>query len=741
MNPILLTGALAATTAVLSVAPRLLEWASASPALPVALGFLLAGLAVVARGLRSPAARPLALVASFILGALAAWDLVGPWTPDPGTPGGIWMGLAGLASGSLGFASRAGRVMGTSAGIALAATGAATFAARLADGACGLAAAACGATTIVALSSVALGVGVTIAHLGDVVFTGFCGRFLAPFIGKGRAAVAARTVSFVTLPVLVAAALGVREAMVAFGHSGTAATGFALVAAAGLGTISIRPLLIALDHVEGERARVAGDAAAARALNVAAEGHAYAGSWDWDLESGRQEWSEGFRKLLGIEPGSPASLELFRVTTHPDDRRPIDPTIAANLRDGDAWSYRTRIVTHTGEVRSIESHGVALTVNGRKRLVGFSREAPSSAQEAHVPTAPMPEAPTAADAAPDSADRQVREALQSMILMAEARGRSGVGVRAKRGQVDDVMAMVDAVAEISGIASRQGGAVAEDIRIGNILRTVAASFEARAREAEVELRVVAPDAACRTDPALLERLLSSLLADAIGGAPHGGRVLIGCRASSAGRLVIVVARHAIAHGSWAKPLPPGPGLAVALRIADLMGHPLTLRSGNLHVVSVTLPPPLDIETLPARGSLFEDLVEGRGDERALTVVVIEDEPLVRDGIRLALEGWGHTVVVGEDFEAAAKGLAAIDWPPDVVLSDYHLAGGMSGIDAVGQLRNKLGWKVPGILLTGDVSLADLDGSRRAGMAVLIKPIRVADLREALLVALADTDWL
>jgi DNA-binding NarL/FixJ family response regulator len=64
---------------------------------------------------------------------------------------------------------------------------------------------------------------------------------------------------------------------------------------------------------------------------------------------------------------------------------------------------------------------------------------------------------------------------------------------------------------------------------------------------------------------------------------------------------------------------------------------------------------------------------------AVRVLVVDDHPIFRDGLRAAL-GAGDIQIVGE----AATGTEAIDMAsslrPDVVLMDLHLPGG-SGIDA------------------------------------------------------------
>jgi DNA-binding NarL/FixJ family response regulator len=68
----------------------------------------------------------------------------------------------------------------------------------------------------------------------------------------------------------------------------------------------------------------------------------------------------------------------------------------------------------------------------------------------------------------------------------------------------------------------------------------------------------------------------------------------------------------------------------------------------------------------------------------IRLVVVDDHPLVREGIRQALSVEGFTVLA--DVGSAEEALAAVRaTPPDVVVMDITLPG-MSGIQATEQLR-------------------------------------------------------
>lgn len=86
-------------------------------------------------------------------------------------------------------------------------------------------------------------------------------------------------------------------------------------------------------------------------------------------------------------------------------------------------------------------------------------------------------------------------------------------------------------------------------------------------------------------------------------------------------------------------------------------------------------------------------------------------------------------------EAVAACLEA-NTVPDVILSDYRLEDGMTGIDAIKRVRDSLGGPIPGILLTGDTAPEILRQTQASGFPLLHKPLPVQDLRAAIISALS-----
>ncbi|MBS0556884.1 MAG: PAS domain-containing hybrid sensor histidine kinase/response regulator [Proteobacteria bacterium] len=313
--------------------------------------------------------------------------------------------------------------------------------------------------------------------------------------------------------------------------------------------------------------------------------------------------------------------------------------------------------------------------------------------------------------------------------------------------LDDALgATENLLAGLLDIARLEGGRLHPQPRafaLADVLDPLIAEFRALAAARGVQLHVVGTRAWVRSDPQLLRRVLQNFLSNAIRYSERG-RALIGCRRVRGALRVEVwdsgpgidaaeqrVIFEQFRRGSGASGQGLGLGLAIAERIAGLLEHALTLRSwpGRGSVFAVALPraaarvvavaPAASVRALPAAAAL-----------------VLDNEPAALDAMRALLESWDWRV---HGARTATQALAA-PATVDVLLLDYHLDGGATGVDALPALRARFG-DVPAIVLT-----ADRDPQLRrtlvdAGLQVLYKPVKPLALRQVLLHVLdarADT---
>jgi CheY-like chemotaxis protein len=104
------------------------------------------------------------------------------------------------------------------------------------------------------------------------------------------------------------------------------------------------------------------------------------------------------------------------------------------------------------------------------------------------------------------------------------------------------------------------------------------------------------------------------------------------------------------------------------------------------------------------------------------IVLIDDDLNVTEAMRILLEAAGHAVIAAADASEALPLIRAQPRAPDVILADYRLRAGETGIDAIRCLWDRLGYVTPGILLTGDTSPERLREAAATGFDLVHKPI-------------------
>jgi CheY-like chemotaxis protein len=107
---------------------------------------------------------------------------------------------------------------------------------------------------------------------------------------------------------------------------------------------------------------------------------------------------------------------------------------------------------------------------------------------------------------------------------------------------------------------------------------------------------------------------------------------------------------------------------------------------------------------------------------AKLVVVIDDDPLVLEATGGLLCSWGCCVVTAESCDEAVVCLAETEAGrrPDLIVCDYQLSRGLTGVDAIERLRSAFG-KIPALLISADASCPRCEVGPRA-YHLLYKPV-------------------
>lgn len=117
-----------------------------------------------------------------------------------------------------------------------------------------------------------------------------------------------------------------------------------------------------------------------------------------------------------------------------------------------------------------------------------------------------------------------------------------------------------------------------------------------------------------------------------------------------------------------------------------------------------------------------------GARRDVQVLVVEDEPRMRELLERAMRGWGFEVTTARSGEEAMRQTSQA--VPDVVVLDLNLPG-VDGLEFFARFRERYPM-VQGIVLTG---FASLESAKRAVhldvVEFLTKPCHLGELEQAL----------
>jgi Na+/proline symporter/signal transduction histidine kinase len=315
---------------------------------------------------------------------------------------------------------------------------------------------------------------------------------------------------------------------------------------------------------------------------------------------------------------------------------------------------------------------------------------------------------------------------------------------------DNIDASLEAVEEIFGalldMSRLDTGALRPEFssfRIDDLIHQIDLEFAPLASARGIALTFVPCKQVVRSDRRLLRRLIQNLVSNAIKYTPSG-RVLVGCRRRGehlrvdiydtgigipdSKRTDIFVEFHRLDQGAKiARGL--GLGLSIVERIGRVLNADVHMESevgrGSHFSVLVPRSSAVPIE-LPQRDQAGVE----PGQLAGTTVLCIDNEPAVLDGMETLLRGWGCDVIKAPDLNLALASLTESDTVPNGLLIDYHLDEG-TGLDAIGLLRHHCGGHLPAILITADRSPAVREAARAQGVQVLNKPLKPAALRAML----------
>ena len=262
------------------------------------------------------------------------------------------------------------------------------------------------------------------------------------------------------------------------------------------------------------------------------------------------------------------------------------------------------------------------------------------------------------------------------------------------------------------------------VDLGALIREVVQLLE-RTTLQRVRFEVEVPDHLGRIqgDGSALSRVLMNLCVNAVDAMPTGGIIRFSVQLAETGGLVLRVGdtgpgmseevqRRALEPFFTTKPKGKGTGLGLSMAYGVMQAHGgelvICCRPGKGTVIELTFPASRVL--MEAREAPAPEATDHL-PERAARILMVDDDPLVREAVTPMLELMGHQVT------ALASGEAGIQWLEDghgvdLVLLDMNMPG-LTGLQALPRLRG----------LRPDLPILVASGYRDEAMATTLAPYR------------------
>lgn len=352
-----------------------------------------------------------------------------------------------------------------------------------------------------------------------------------------------------------------------------------------------------------------------------------------------------------------------------------------------------------------------------------------------------------------AASHDLRQPLQSMTLLQDLLARTVQGEKPKRlvarleQTVGAMSGMLNALLDINQIEA--GITEARPIRfpVAGVLDSLRDEFTSLAQSRGLTLRILSSDAFITSDPALLSQMIRNLLGNAVK-YTRQGKILLGCRCRgntlrievwdtgigiAADQLHAIFDEfHQVDNAARERSLGLGLGLSIVQRLGQLLGHDVDVRSkpGKGSVFTVTIADAISPIAIVEPTTVKIDTDEVI-NHHSCRIVVVDDDPDVLELLEQLLTDEGHSVKCATSAAEALKIITGGAMLPEILLTDYSLPGGTSGLELMHQLRSRLAAPLPAIILSGDVSSETLAKVAAQGCMQLSKPVKPRELLSAI----------
>ena len=347
-----------------------------------------------------------------------------------------------------------------------------------------------------------------------------------------------------------------------------------------------------------------------------------------------------------------------------------------------------------------------------------------------------------------AASHDLRQPVQALALLNGALRRTVKDelslemIQSQQNSLDAMTNLLNSLLDISRLDAGKVEPEFEDFRIQRLIDRLHAEFSRQARQKGLQFEADACEqVVIRSDPNLLGEIIQNFVSNAIRYTDQGA-VSLTCRAAGhelwidvtdtgigidAAQLDEIFQEFHQIKNPGLETEGFGLGLAIVKRLAELLGHRIQVESsvGQGSTFSVCLP-------IVERRDETRSESKGAADEPAAArgtgmILLVEDNPKVAKAWGLLLEAEGFRVATAESATEVAEVTRDLDTPPDLIISDFHLVDGSTGVEAVEIVRIAFDREIPAFIVTGDTSKLVDEARSTTNCIIMNKPVNTDEM--------------
>jgi len=357
-----------------------------------------------------------------------------------------------------------------------------------------------------------------------------------------------------------------------------------------------------------------------------------------------------------------------------------------------------------------------------------------------------------------AASHDLRQPVQALSLLNGALRRTVKDERALEmidNQQHSLTAMTNLLNSLLDISRLDAGAVSpelEEFPIRRLIDRLSDEFARQAQHQGLAFSSSSGDAFVCSDPNLLAEIIQNLVSNAIRYTDKG-RITLRCvEEEGLCRIEVIDTGIGIDKDqideifrefhqckvAGASKEGFGLGLAIVKRLGDLLKLEIGVTSdiGRGSCFSIIIP------TVAGAGMAKDDEAAHTAGTEAMTsglIILIEDDVNVANAWGMLLEAEGFRVATAASAIEASALMKHLDEVPALLVSDFHLLDGSTGVEAVSAIREYYEKQIPAFIVSGDTSKVVKDARLLDNCTLMSKPINTNRLLSAARQAIVTGD--